>query len=298
MSNYLGELAALGTSVCFAIGSSLFSLAGRDLGSLVVNRIRLVMATLLLLIAHWFLLGNLWPAELSVEGGSWLALSGVVGLVIGDAFLFQAFVLVGPRLPMLMMSLAPVLAAFQAWLMFNEVLTLLQITGILITLAGIGWVIMNGNGLQNRPAHYSRGVLFGLFGAIGQASGLVLAKNGLPEGFSAISGNLVRMLAAALVLWGLTLLQGQFKATLVVLRGNWKGLGLSMLASIFGPVAGVSLALYSIQHAPIGVASTLMALPPVLLLPVGYFVFRERFGWGAVAGTLLAMVGVGLLFRL
>ncbi|HED14569.1 MAG TPA: DMT family transporter [Gammaproteobacteria bacterium] len=296
MSSYLGELAALGTSVCFAIGSTLFALAGRELGSLVVNRIRLVMATLLLVLAHWWLLGSFWPPQLTTEGGLWLALSGIIGLVIGDAFLFKALVLVGPRLPMLMMSLAPVFAALQAWLMFNEVLSLQQMAGILVTLAGIGWVVMDGNGNLNRPRHYGRGILFGLFGAIGQASGLVLAKNGLPDGFSAISANLVRMLAAAIALWSLTLLQRQFKSTITALIGHWKGLGLSMLASIFGPVVGVSLALFSIQHAPIGIASTLMALPPVLLLPVGYFVFKERFGWGAVAGTLLAMFGVGLLF--
>jgi len=288
----------LGTSICFAIGSSLFALAGRELGSIIVNRIRLGMATLLLALTHWFLLGSIWPTQLSTEGGWWLALSGVIGLVIGDAFLFQAFVLVGPRLPMLMMSLAPVLAALQAWLLFDEILSLQQMLGILITLAGIGWVVMDGNNIKTRPRYYRRGIVFGLLGAIGQASGLVLAKNGLPDGFSAISANLVRMFAALIALWSLTLLQGQIKPTLVAIRGNWKGLGLALLASIFGPVAGVSLALFSIQYAPIGIASTLMALPPVLLLPVGYFIFKEHVGWSAVAGTLLAMLGVGLLFYL
>lgn len=288
----------MGTSVFFAIGSSLFALAGRELGSIVVNRIRLGMATLLLALTHWLLLGSFWPAQLTTEAGLWLALSGVTGLVVGDAFLFRAFVLVGPRLPMLMMSLAPVFAALQAWLLFGEVLSQQQMLGILVTLAGIGWVVMDGNNIKTRPQHYHRGIVFGLFGAIGQASGLVLAKNGLPDGFSAISANLVRMFAALVALWGLTLLQGQIKPTLVAIKGHWKGLGISLLASIFGPVAGVSLALYSIQHTAIGVASTLMALPPVLLLPIGYFVFKERFGWGAIAGTFLAMLGVGLLFGL
>jgi len=296
LSSYLGELAALGASVSFAIGTSLSALAGRELGSTVLNRIRLVMASLLLMLTHWLLLGSLWPSQLATEGGLWLALSGVVGLVIGDAFLFQAFVLVGPRLPMLMMSLAPILAALQAWLILDEVLSLQQMLGILITLAGIGWVVLDGNNLQHRTPHYHRAILFGLFGAIGQASGLVLAKNGLLDGFSAVSGNLVRMLAAAIVIWSLTFLQGQLKPTITTLNGNWKGLGLAMLASIFGPVVGVSLGLYSIQHTSIGIASTLMALPPILLLPIGYFVFKDRFGWGAVAGTLLAMFGVGMLF--
>ena len=63
-----------------------------------------------------------------------------------------------------------------------------------------------------------------------------------------------------------------------------------------GPVLGVSLSLFALQHTSVGVASTLIALPPIFLIPIEYHFFKERFGWGAIAGTILAMIGVGILF--
>jgi drug/metabolite transporter (DMT)-like permease len=71
-----------------------------------------------------------------------------------------------------------------------------------------------------------------------------------------------------------------------------------VLGSIFGPFLGVTLSLYAVQNTAVGVASTLTALPPIILLPVGYFFFKERFGWHSVLGTVLAMIGVFLLFRM
>jgi drug/metabolite transporter (DMT)-like permease len=73
-------------------------------------------------------------------------------------------------------------------------------------------------------------------------------------------------------------------------------LRLIAVGAFMGPFLGVWLSLFAIQHAEVGVVSTLMALPPVLLLPVSFVLFKERFGWQAVAGTLLAMSGIALLF--
>lgn len=296
MEAYLGELAALGTSLAFAIGSTMFTAAGRRLGSVVVNRTRLVIAAIFLSITHWILLGNIWPLDAAPDRWLWLSLSGVVGLVLGDLFLFQAFVLIGPRLSMLMMSLAPVLAALQAWVFLDETLTGGQIFGILLTLAGIGWVLMEGNGKSGNDRNYGRGILLGLGGAIGQATGFVLAKNGLGGDFSPISANLIRMLAAIVVLWGMTFFQGQVKSTFQTLRKYPKGVYITAVAAFLGPFIGVSLSLYALQRVEVGIASTLTSLPPIFLLPISYFVFKERFGWGAVAGTLLAMAGVAALF--
>ncbi len=108
---YLGELAAIITSITYAVNSTLFTVAGRVVGSTVVNRVRLVAACLFLSMAHWIFLGSLWPVGAGWDRWFWLGLSGIVGLVLGDAFLFQAFVWIGPRLSMLMMSLAPIIAA-------------------------------------------------------------------------------------------------------------------------------------------------------------------------------------------
>jgi drug/metabolite transporter (DMT)-like permease len=297
LSQYLGEIAALGTSLCFSVGSTMFTLAGRKVGSMVLNRARLVLAVLLLGLTHWLTQGEVLPLSAEPERWFWLGASGFVGLVLGDIFLFQAFIWIGPRLSMLMMSLAPVLAALLAWLFLGESLTFHQIFGILVTLGGVLWVVIERNGSRNREdRNYGLGILYGLGGATGQALGLVLAKNGLGGDFSPISGNLIRMLTAAVVLWCITLIQKQVEATIQTVIKNRQGALFILGGAVAGPFLGVSLSLLSIQYAPVGIASTLMALPPVFLLPVGYFVFKERFGWGAILGTFVAITGVAFLF--
>jgi len=293
---YLGELAALATSLSFSFGSTVFTAAGRRIGSLVVNRIRLVVAVIFLSITHLVALGTLIPLDATPERWLWFGLSGAIGLVLGDIFLFQSFVLVGPRIAMLMMSLAPIFAALQAWIFLGETLSGGQIFGILLTLAGIGWVLMEGSGKNENARDYGRGILLGLGAAIGQATGLVLAKKGFGGDFSPISANLMRMLTATILLWIITFFQGQIKSTIQTLKENPTGFFLATTGAFFGPFLGVTLSLFAIQRVEVGVASTLTSLPPVFLLPISYFVFKERFGWGAILGTLLAMAGVAMLF--
>ncbi len=295
--NYIGEIAALATSLAFSFGSTFLTLGGRRVGSMVLNRTRLLLAILFLGVTHWATLGIPLPFQAEPRRWLWLGLSGIVGLVLGDIFLLQAFVWIGPRLSMLMMSLAPIFAAFLAWIFLGERMVWGQIVGVVFTVTGVAWVVLerNGNKKVANP-HFARGILYGLGGAIGQAAGLVLAKNGLGGDFSPISANLIRMITAALVLWVITLIQHQVKATVLTLHRNRRGMLHILLGSFFGPFLGVSLSMLAIQHAEMGVASTLMALPPVFLLPISYVVFKERYGWGAILGTFVATAGVAVLF--
>jgi drug/metabolite transporter (DMT)-like permease len=295
----LGELAALATSFLFSTTSTFFTFAGRKVGSVIVNRTRLVLAVLLLIGAHLLLRTPL-PIHAGGERLFWLGISGILGLVMGDAFLFQAFIWIGPRLSMLLMSLSPIIASLAAWLFLEEMLSPGQVTGIVVTLVGISLVIADRNqrveleGLDRRTNYL--GILFGLGAAAGQALGLITAKKGLVGDFPALSGTLVRMSFAALTLWGFTLLRGQARATLQKLAENRKTLWLILGGAFTGPTLGVTFSLFAIQRTEIGIASTLMSLPPIILLPVGYFLFKERFGWVAIAGTFVAIVGVALLF--
>jgi drug/metabolite transporter (DMT)-like permease len=266
---------------------------------MVVNRLRLLLAILFLAGAH-FLLRLPLPWLASSQRWFWLGLSGVVGLVLGDAMLFEAFIRIGPRLSMLMMSLAPILSTLLAWLFLGERLSSLQLLAIFVTVFGIAWVVQDRNGQAGSDSagrHLAlSGLLFGLGAAAGQAIGLVLAKEGLAGNFSALSGTFMRMLAATIVLWAFTLLRRQGGTTLHKLVSRPRA-ALWILGGAFtGPFLGVTLSLVAVQRTEVGIASTLMALPPVILLPVGYFIFQERFGWQAVLGTLVALVGVGMLF--
>jgi drug/metabolite transporter (DMT)-like permease len=295
--SYLGEIAAIITSITYAINSALFTLAGREVGSMTVNRLRLLAASLMLAAGHWLWLGNPWPLHTEPYRWFWLGISGIVGLVLGDAFLFQAFVLVGPRISMLMMSLAPIMAGFMAWMLLGESLGGWQMLGIIVTLIGVSWVVLEKNRrFRAAEENYLKGILFGLGGAVGQAMGLVLAKNGLGGDFSPVSANFIRMFTAMIVIWGYTLARRQVPATITRVREKPGSLWKIIAGAFSGPVIGVSLSLFALQRASIGVTSTLMALPPLFLLPADYYLFKERVSWGAIAGTFVALSGVAILF--
>ena len=301
---FVGELAAIGTSLCFSFTSVLFTLSGRQVGSLIVNRMRLLLAVLLVLLLHTLTFGQPLPLDAGSERWFWLGLSGFVGFALGDAFLFQAFVLIGPRLSMLMMALAPVLGAVLAGLFLGETLAAMEVAGIGITIAGIMLVISERSGgsssaaVENRADNrrYIIGLLCGLGGAVGQAGGLVLSKMGLAGGFPALSGNLIRLLVAASIIWVIALANRQIISNYRTLRANPRALLLLSGGTILGPVLGVWLSLVAVQNANVGVASTLSSLMPIFLIPISYVAFRERVTRQAILGTLIAFAGMVLLF--
>ncbi|MBK7319121.1 DMT family transporter [Candidatus Villigracilis affinis] len=295
--NFIGEVAGLATSFFFAMTALIFTKTGRMIGSQVTNRMRLLFALIYLIILNLILFREPFPFSADSSRWIWLSLSGVIGLSLGDAFLFQSFVSVGPRLGSLLLSLAPIFGSIIAWAFFGETLTVVQILGIALALSGIGWVVMSHEEPADTPhGQTRRGVLFGVLAGLGQAVGLVLSKQAMAENFSPFQANAIRMLAAAIFVWIWAMVEGQAGATITTIRQQPKSLGLLALGALVGPVLGVSASLLAVQHAEIGVASTLMALPPVIVLPISYFFFKEKVGWQAIAGTLLAIVGVAVLF--
>ncbi len=292
----MGELAALGTSLCWSATSVLFTFAGRRVGSMVVNRTRLAFAVLLLGTTHLVLYGSFLPPEASAERWWWLGLSGVMGLVLGDAFLFQAFVLIGPRLSMLMMSLVPVISSLMAWFFLRERLSALEMLGIALAVAGVGWVALERRGERaaGGKRNHRLGLLAGFAAALGQAGGLIAAKRGLVGDFPTLSAVLMRMLVALVVIWAMAALQGQAGRSIGALRDR-RALLQIFAASVTGPFLGVWLSLIAIDQVRVGIAATLMGLPPVILLPVD----RWLFGWPvtgrAILGTVVAIGGVALL---
>ncbi|MCJ7514077.1 MAG: DMT family transporter, partial [Anaerolineales bacterium] len=193
----------------------------------------------------------------------------------------------------------PVISTVLAAAVFGEVLSPLQLIGIAITIAGVAWVVMDSRG-SNQVAggrrHYAKGILFGLGAAAGQAAGLILSKQGLETGISALSGNVIRVTAACIAIWVIAGLQRQVRATISKARTDRRTMRPIALGSLLGPFIGVWLSLIAIQNTEIGIASTMMALPPVFMVPIAHYVFHEKIGWQSIAGTLVAILGVTLLF--
>lgn len=295
MNHYTGEIAALATSFCWSFGSICFTLASRRIGSNTVNRVRLGLALVVIMLAHLATRGQLIPLNATAGDWFWFGLSGLIGFSIGDTLLFRAFFLIGPRLSMLMMALAPVIGASIAWIFLGEVLKPVEVFAIVVTLGGIAWVIKERQEDGTEPRKYSAGILCGIGGACGQALGLILSKQGLSHGLSPLSGNFIRVLSAVVSLWLVTGITGRVRATLQRMADS-KAVGWLSGGVIFGPFLGVWLSLVAVQHTYVGIASTLMALPPIILIPLSRWVFKERITVGTVIGTIIAIAGVAILF--
>lgn len=293
-----GQIAAVGTAVAFSFGSTMFTMAGRLVGSPLVNRMRLLIALPMVMLLHFAFTGDLLPLDAEGYRWFWLGLSGIIGLALGDAFLFQGFVMIGPRLSMLVMALAPVLSTIMAFLFLDERLTTLEVIGILVTVGGIAWVIAErGQGRENITRRaYIFGLLFALGGALGQAGGLVTSKLGLDGEFMALSGNIIRLTSATVGIWAFTLLRGTAFSSFGRARRHPRALMFMTGGAITGPVVGVWLSLIAVQQAPVGIASTLMSLTPIFLIPISYFVFGEKPTIRAILGTIVAFAGTAMLF--
>ena len=296
---YLGEIAALLTAFCWSASALFFTWSGRRIGSQAVNLARLVAAVTLVMLLHLALYGAPFPLHAGTPRYLYLGASGLIGFCLGDAVLFEAFLLLGPRLALLIMTLSPVFSALLGRLFLHQALGWPKLLAILVTLAGIAWVVGEHSSAADtqRPRHLFLGIGLAVGGAIGQSGGLLFSRLGLEGGFNPLSANVLRLTAATagLVLWHL--LRGDLFALLARLKD--RGAALQVLGgATFGPVLGVTLSLIAIAHASMGVAATLMSLSPVILLPVSMALEKERISLGAVAGTLLSIAGSVALFML
>jgi len=292
-----GEIAALATAFFFALTALIFTSTSRSVGSQVTNRLRLLFALFYLIVLNLILFRQPLPFSAGYSRWLWLSLSGIIGLSLGDVFLFQSLVSVGTRLGSLLLSLAPIFGSIIAWAFFGEKLTFWQITGIILALAGIAWVVASHEEPPDTPhGHTRRGVIFGILAGLGQAVGLVLSKQGMSGGFSPFQANEIRMLAAVSFSWVWATVAGKAGSTFQELRGKPRIVGLLALGAFIGPVLGVTSSLLAIQYVEIGIASTLNSLTPVIILPISYLLLKEKVGWQAIVGTLLAIAGVAILF--
>jgi len=296
----MGEIAALVVSLCWSSTSVQFTLAGRRIGSEAVNRIRLALAVLFLSLTHLLLYGKLLPTHAEPFRWSWLGLSGTLGLVLGDGCLFQALLVIGPRLAVLLQTLVPVISTVAAWILLGEALLPIEIGAILLTVSGIAWVVSeresaSGLPIERDKKQYALGVLLGVVSALGQSLGLVTAKYGLVDGFPALSATVIRMFVAMSVIWLLALARGQAGATWRTLRDKKASLFV-VGGALTGPTIGVWLSMFALQNAPVGVASTLMALSPIIMIPLAHWIFHERSSGRAVIGTVVALAGAAIIF--
>ncbi len=301
---YLGELISIGVAFSWTATALLSELGSKRLGNLTLNVLRMALALLFSMVLFIFAAGTPFPIGATSEAIGWMLLSGLVGYVIGDFCLFQCYLIIGSSYGQLFMTLAPLAAAFMAWITLGQEMEPKSILAMLVTLMGIGISVLG------RGAHHLvslklplNGVLFAIGAALCQGIGLVLSKIGMdhydtthiPAWLIPFSANFLRCIAGIIGFTVLLYVKEGFKPLREALKDR-KGMSMATATTIFGPFVGVSFSLMAVQYTSAGIASTLMALTPIIILLPSWLLFHQPITWRNLLGAIISVVGVSLFF--
>ena len=294
--SHIGEMAALATALCWTISAVAFESAGKKVGSISVNLIRLFIALALISVFNLFTRGMMLPLDASGYNWLWLSFSGLIGFVIGDLFLFQAYVQVGSRISMLIMATVPPITAISGFIIMGERITLLDSAGMVITIGGIALVILTRNPEDKivRLKYPLKGLIYAFIGALGQSFGLVLSKFGMGS-YNPIAATQIRIIAAIIGFSVVITVSKNWGNLYSALKDN-KAMKNISIGSFFGPFIGVSLSLFAVQHAATGIVSTIMSITPILIIPMSIIILKEKVVPREIFGAIIALIGVSFLF--
>jgi drug/metabolite transporter (DMT)-like permease len=292
---YLGEIAALITSFLWSGTSFAFASASRRIGGFQLNINRLILATILLFFT--ILIFQI-SYSISINQATHLIISGVIGLVLGDSFLFKAFQNIGARLGMLLMASSPVMSAILAFIFLGERLSLIGITGMMVTISGISLVVLEKDKTSKEKYKTNLlGILFGLLGALGQAGGLIFAKLAFNEGeINGFVATFVRISSSAIIILSIGIITRKFNSPIKTYIKDKKALAATIVGTILGPFLGITFSLIAIANTKVGIAAILMSLMPIIMLPIVRYYYKENISWRAITGAFIAVGGVALLF--
>ncbi len=304
-AQYIGETAAILTSLLWTLCSLFFASAGRRMGALSVNAYRIIIALGLLSGVHLLVFGTLSPGA-NNDQWIYLSISGIIGLGIGDFGYFGALIHLGPRKAVLLMSMSPIFSVISAYFILDEVPGMFALVGISITLIGVAIVVVERAEFSGEPelTHSNRikGIIAGIGGSIGQGVGLVISKYGMINAASdpsnplnPLSVTLIRLLSAGIFVWLVVIISGNSGHILRSLKDR-TGLSLTFVGAALGPFIGVYLSMVALNYTYAGVAATLMSLMPVMVIPIIYLKYRQKTNLRGVAGALVAFTGVAIIF--
>ncbi len=289
----LGMLFALGALVLWSISPFFFTFATRRIGAFSTNLIRLCMALPFLFLAcglEWFGTGTL----VSVHWSSvlLLLLSGIIGLSIGDQFLFTALSEMGPERTSLIMTLSPAATSALAWIFLHENLALEQIVSILLILGGVLITTWQVDAIHLQKKIW-KGLFNGLASALCQAIGAILARQAfhLDGHFSSVFATTLRISAGALTLLLLAGFSGRLKSIISQAREPLIARRL-ILGTIAGPVCGMLLFVSALKFQAAGIVSTITFMTPLIIIPLGAYGYGTKLGWRVLLGAGVGLIGV------
>jgi drug/metabolite transporter (DMT)-like permease len=296
MDHHLGEVAALATALLWTLSILAWTSAGKHIGALAVSFIRLLFASVFLMTYGQTVRGLVLPIDASPLTWWLLGVSGLFGLCLADICMFKACLLIGPRLTLLVNSLLPPMAAVFSRIWLGDELTLRHWLAMLITLAGICWVIAERPDADSPPRPrriLTWGVTLAVFAAVGQAIGLVLAKQGIGD-YDAVAATFIRTLGALAGYLLLITLWRRWPAMYSAARDR-RAMRIVVFGAFVGPFVGVALYMVALRHCHAGVVATLTNMMPVLILPFVIVLYHEKVSLRAAAGASVSVLGVALL---
>ena len=324
---FLGELISLFVAISWTATALFAEVGSKRMGSLPFNTIRMTMSLLFLVVTLWLVMGVPYPRYADGGTWTWLLLSSVVGYVIGDYCLMQGYIHIGSRFGQLFMTLSAPTAALTGLLFLGEHLRPTAILGMVITLSGIALSILSKNddsqkhGIKFKlPA---KGIFYAAMAGICQGFGLVLSKVGLKHYDAALAalgiaqdavfdGAVFQLPVSVSISFAATTIRayiglvGFFMALVIFNKdgleqlrhavSDKKAMWCVLASTIFGPFIGVSASLLATQFTSAGIAQTLFALTPILIIAPSAILFHQKVTVREVIGAVVSVGGVCLFF--
>ncbi|MCP4171566.1 MAG: DMT family transporter [Fuerstiella sp.] len=292
-----GETAALAAAAFWAAASLLYGKT--NLSAWGMNLGKNVLASLILL-TQLYIMSSLSGSDVlqaDLWAWSWLGLSGVVGIMMGDTCYFRSLQILGPRKALIVSTTAPVFAAVLGYVLLDESVTVTVAAGMFVTTGAVAWVVSDGRSVDEAPGLFPgsprAGIAAGILGAICQAVGAVCSKIGMQE-CDPVEASLIRLSVSAVGALVIVAALGQLKSVTTRLA-DLSVLRRFVPAVIVGTWLGIWLSQVAFKHASVSVAVTLLATTPLFAIPLVRIFYGHRVSGIAVVGTILAIVGVYLV---
>lgn len=292
----IAHLLALGAALSWTLAGLFGHAPVLALGSLHFNRIRMVVASLWL-VPMIIIAGN--PASIQISSLGAILVSSLIGVVLGDYFLFLAMSRLGPRLTGILFAMNAPIAALLGWFILEEKLSWQTIAALLIGVSGVILAVLYGKRRdishiweQIKPPIWI-GIGAGILAAIGQAAGVLILRPVMSAGADPWTASLIRVLFAALCLWVIYPFDKKAHSFPILVKGR---LGWLIVANgFFGLSFGVALMLKALETGIVAEVTLLASVSPVMVLPFIWWQTKKSPPFGAWLGAMLVVISSWLL---
>jgi len=290
------DLLALGAASCWAIGSVISVTPSRHLGAFAFTRWRMAMVALML----WSVV--LWQGSwASFDAHAWgvMAISGLIGIFVGDTALFSAINRLGPRRAGVLFATHAAFSALLGFWLLDERMSGQALLGAGLTLAGVMLAMALGRHKDETHAweldqgHVGTGVALALVAALCQALGSLIAKPVMAQQVDPVMASAVRVTVATLA--HAVLLASGFAAARASSAPTLRILAQTALNGFIAMGVGMTLVLVALEKGDVGMVAILSSVSPILVLPLLWLRFKRAPAIGAWVGAVVTVLGTGLI---